>query len=119
MGAHRYSKGKDHALMVQGIKNRKSKEKKIVKEKKPKSEIEDKSLKPTNEDSVKKVKKKGDTSKCSYFVKGINLEKKCFKKNMDIISQLLEKHNIEVLYECNILNFDLTFVGISPIAYHD
>ena len=49
------SKGKDHALLVQGNKNVKSKQ--IVK--KPKSEIEDDSLKPTDEDPVKKGKKKG------------------------------------------------------------
>ena len=67
-----------------------------MKEKKPKSEIEDKSSKPTVEDSVKKVKKKGSTSKCSYCRKGFHLQKKCFKKKMDIVSQLLEKHNIKV-----------------------
>ena len=57
--------------------------------KKPKSEIED-------EDLMKKVKKKGRRSKCYYCRKGFHLEKKCFKKNMDIMSQLLEKHKIEV-----------------------
>ena len=88
------SKGKDHALMVQGNNNVKSKEKQIVK--KPKWEIEDESSKPTGEDSVKKGKKKGRTSKCYYWRKGFHLEKKCFKKNMDIMSQLLEKHKIEV-----------------------
>ena len=36
MGVLKSSKGKDHALMVQGRKNAKSKEKQIVKEKKPK-----------------------------------------------------------------------------------
>ena len=46
MGALRYSKGEDHALIFQGIKNINSKEKQIVKEKKPKSEIEDEDLKP-------------------------------------------------------------------------
>ena len=61
MGALKYYKGKDHALMVQGrkyhflmvqgSKNTKSKEKKIVKKKNPKSEIEDESSKPTDEDS--------------------------------------------------------------------
>ena len=66
MGVLKSSKGKDHALMVQGSKNIKSKEKQIVKEKKPKSEIEDESLNPIDEDSVKKVKKKWNTSKCSY-----------------------------------------------------
>ena len=45
MGAFRSSKGKDHALIVQGSKNAKSKEKQIVKEKKPKSENEDESSK--------------------------------------------------------------------------
>ena len=43
----RYSKGKDHALIVQGIKNALSKECKTVKEKKPKSDNEDESSKPT------------------------------------------------------------------------
>ena len=87
MGVLNSSKGKDHALLVQGSKKFKSKEKQIVK--KPKSEIED-------EDLMKKVKKKGSTSKCSYCRKGFHSEKKCFKKNMDIMSQLLEKHKIEV-----------------------
>ena len=58
MGVLNSSKGKDHALLVQGNKKFKSKEKQIVK--KPKSEIED-------EDLMKKVKKKGSTSKCYYF----------------------------------------------------
>ena len=93
MGSLKYFNGKDHSLMVQGINNTKSKEKKIVKEKKPKSKIEDKSLKPIDEDSVKKVKKKGITSKCYYF------KNKFFNKNMQIMSQLLEKHNIKVLDE--------------------
>ena len=97
MGSLKYSKGKDHALMVQGSKNARSKEKQIVKEKKPKSEIEDESSKPTDEDLVKKVKKKGSTSKCYYWSKGFNLENKCFKNNMDIMSHLLDKHDIEVL----------------------
>ena len=45
---------------------------------------------------MKKVKKKERTSKCSYCRKGFHSEKKCFKKNMEIMSQLLEKHKIEV-----------------------
>ena len=77
----------------------KSKEKKIVKERKPKSEIEDEGSKPTDEDSMKKVKKKGRTSKCYYCSKIFNLENKCFKKKMDIMSQLIEKHIIQVPYE--------------------
>ena len=81
MGSLISSKRKDHSLIVQGIKNNKSKEKQIVKEKKPKSDIEDQSSKPTNEDSMKKVKKKGSTSNFSYCSKRFHLEKKCFKKD--------------------------------------
>ena len=97
MGVLNSSNGKDHALMVQGNKNVKSKEKRIVK--KPKWEIEDESSKPTDEDSVKKGMKKGSTSKCSYCSKGFHSENKCFNKKMYIMSQLLENHNIEVLDE--------------------
>ena len=88
MGVLNSSKGKDHALMVQGNKNVKSKEKQIVK--KPKSEIEDEISKPTDEDSVKKGKKKGSTSKCSYCSNGFNSENKFLNNNMDIMSQLLD-----------------------------
>ena len=94
MGVLNSSNVKDHYILVQGNKNVKSKEKQIVK--KPKSEIEDDSSKPTDEDSIKKGKKKGSTSKCSYYNKGFHSEKKCFKKNMDIMSHLLDKHKIEV-----------------------
>ena len=61
MGVLNYSKGKYQALLVQGSKKFKSKEKKIVK--KRKSEIEDED---SYEDLMKKVKKKGSTSNCSY-----------------------------------------------------
>ena len=96
MGSLRISKGKDHSLIVQGSRNAKSKEKQIVKEKKPKSDNEDESLKPTDEGSMKKVKKKGRTNKLSYCSKGFNTNNKCFNNNMDIMSQLLKKNNIEV-----------------------
>ena len=72
MGSLIYTKGKDHALIVQGIKYTKYKEKQIVKEKKPKSDNEDEILKPTIEGSMKKVKKKGSTYKCSYYRNGFN-----------------------------------------------
>ena len=70
MGALRYSKGKDDALIVQVGNNFKSKEKK------PKSDNEDETSKPTDEGSMKKVKKKGRTSKCSYCSKGFHLKNK-------------------------------------------
>ena len=91
MGVFNSSKGKDHALLVQGSKKFKSKEKQIVK--KPKSEIEDED---SYEDLMKKVKKKGSTSKCSYCSKGFHSNNKCFKNNMDIMYHLLEKLKIEV-----------------------
>ena len=89
MGALRYFNCKDHSLIVQGSNNTESKENKIVKEKKPKSDNEDESLKPTDEGSMKKVEKKGSTYRCSYCSKGFYHENKFFKKNMDIMSQLL------------------------------
>ena len=46
--------------------------------------------------SMKKFKKKERTFKCSYCSKGFYPRKNFFKKKMDIMSQLLEKHNIEV-----------------------
>ena len=60
-----------------------------MKEKNPKSDNEDECLKPTNEGSMKKVKKKGSTSKCSSCSKGFNIEKKCLKKKMYIMYQLV------------------------------
>ena len=87
------SKGKYHALIVQGSKDIK---KKIVKEKKPKPDIKDENLNPTDEGSMKNVKKKGNTTKCSYYNKVFHPKKKCFKNNMEIMSRLLEKHKIEV-----------------------
>ena len=55
-------------------------------------EIEDESSKPTDEDSVKMVKKKGSTSKCSYCSNGFHPDKKCSKKNMDIMLLEFEYH---------------------------
>ena len=73
------SKGKDHALIVQGIKNAKSKYKQIVKENMLKSDNEDERSKLTYESSMKKVKKKWSTSKCYYCSKGFHPEIKCSK----------------------------------------
>ena len=62
------------------------------------SDDEDEGSKPTDEglNSMKKVKKKGRSSKCTYCSKGFHSKNKCFKKNMDIMSQFLENHNIDV-----------------------
>ena len=74
MGSIKYHKGKYHDLMVQGSKNTKSKEKKIMKEKKPKSEIEDKGSKPIDENSMKKGKKKGSVTERNSY--GLGYHKK-------------------------------------------
>ena len=60
-----------------------------MKEKNPKSDNEDECLKPIDEGSMKKVKNKGSRYKCSYCSRGFPPEKKCFKKNMDTMSQFL------------------------------
>ena len=62
--------------------------------KKPKSEIKDED---SYEDLMKKVKKKGRTYKCYYCNKVLYLKNKCFNKKLEIMSQLLKKHNIEIL----------------------
>ena len=67
-----------------------------MKEKNPKSDNEDEGSNPTDEGSMKKFKKKGSTSKCYSCSKGFHSENKCFKKAMQIMYQLLEKHNIDV-----------------------
>ena len=82
IGTLRTSNREDHALIVKGSKNSKSKEKKIVKEKKPNTDSEDASLNPTDEGSMKKVKKKGSTSKCYYCSKRFNPKNKNFKNNI-------------------------------------
>ena len=89
MGALRSSKGKDNALIFQGINNARSKDKQMVKEKKPKSNNEDERSNLIDEGSMKKFKKKGSTFKCYYYSNGFNIENKCFKNNMDIMSHLL------------------------------
>ena len=96
MGSLISSKGKDHALIVHWRNNARSKENQIVKEKKPKSDIEDESSKPIDEGSMKKSQNKGITYKCYFCSKGFHPDKKCFNKNMEIMSHLLDKHNIEV-----------------------
>ena len=67
-----------------------------MKDKNPKSNNEHASSKPTNEGSMKKFKKKRIAYKCYYSNNGFPPNKQCFKKNMEIMSQLLEKHKIEV-----------------------
>ena len=72
MGSLRISKGKDNALIFQGSKNSKSKEKQIVKEMKPKSDNEDERSNLIDEGSMKKLKKKRSTYKFSYCSKGFH-----------------------------------------------
>ena len=70
----------------------------MLKKKNPKSDNEDESSNPADEssNSMNKFKKTRSLAKCSYFGKGFHSQKKCFKKNIEIIAQFFEKHNIDV-----------------------
>ena len=46
-----------------------------------------------------KKKNKGEMSKCAYCSKGCHLESSCMKKQIDMLTQVLEKNNIS-LPEC-------------------
>ena len=88
---------KDHVLSTLIIKNIKSKGKLKVKEKMTKSESEDEGSNSIAEDSNfnKKGNKKG-ISQCTYCRKYYHNEISCFKSKMDIMSQLVERNNIDV-----------------------
>ena len=68
-----------------------------MKEKKPMSDNEDEISNPTNEAS--KSMKKGNTSKCDYYIKGFYSENKISNKNMDILSQFFR--SITLMYQIN------------------
>ena len=69
-----------------------------MKEKKPKLDSKDEGSNSTDEgsNSKKKRNKKG-SSKCTYCSKSFHTENYCFKKKMEIMTQFLERHNIDVL----------------------
>ena len=46
--------------------------------------------------NYQKKKGKGEMSKCAYCDKGCHTETSCMKKQIDILTQLLEKHNISL-----------------------
>ena len=98
-GYIRISNGKGYFLIFQGSNNANSKEKQILKENNPRLDNEDEILNPIDEGSMKKVQKTRRKPKFYYSSKGFHHEKKCFKNNMDIMSWLLKKHNIEVPYD--------------------
>ena len=68
-----------------------------MKEKKPKSDSKDEGSYSADEgsNSKKKGNKKGRL-KCTYCNKTSHNEKSCFKKKLDIMTQLLERNNIDV-----------------------
>ena len=46
--------------------------------------------------NFQKKKNKGEMSKCAYCSKGYHLERSCMKKQIDMLTQLLEKNNISL-----------------------
>ena len=89
---------KYHVLEVLENKNSKSKLKLKAKDKKAKSDSEDEGSNSTNEGL--NFKKKGNKKRryqCTYSRKSYHNENSCFKKKMDIMTQFLERNNIDVL----------------------
>ena len=50
--------------------------------------------------NFQKKKNKGEMSKCAYCSKGYHLEISCMKKQIDRLTQLLEKNNISLPDSC-------------------
>ena len=46
--------------------------------------------------NFQKKKGKGEMSKCTYCGKGFHPESSCMKKQIDMLTKLLEKHNISL-----------------------
>ena len=95
---------KDHVLASLEIMNLKSKGKLKVKEKKTKSDFEDEGFEDEGSNSTDEgsnFKKKGNKkgrSQCTYCRKYSHNENSFFKNKMDIVTQLLERNNVDVPY---------------------
>ena len=91
--------------LVVGDSKMDSKGKKKSNQKKPPYQNKDKSKFHEESSSSKKnsQKKKGKFKmrKCTYCGKGYHLESSCMKKQIDILTQLLEKNNISPLEGTN------------------
>ena len=91
---------KDQAS-VAGDSNMDSKGKKKANLKKPTDQKKDKS-KSHKESSISKKnsqknKAKGEMIKCTYCGKGFHPKSSCMKKQIDMLTQILENHNISLL----------------------
>ena len=75
------------------------------KAKKPPKQKRDKNKSPEEPQGSKKnfqkKKNKGEMSKCAYCSKGYHPESSCMNKQIDMLTQLLEKNNIS-LPDCSI-----------------
>ena len=83
---------KDKALVV-GYFKVNSKDKKKAKKPPDKKGDESSNSKKKN---FQKKKGKGEGSKCAYCSKGFHPEGSCMKKQIDMLTQLLEKNNISL-----------------------
>ena len=95
MGTIKPSKGQS---LVAGDLKVDSKRKK--KAKKPPEQKRDKKQSPEEpqgfEKNYQKKKNKGEMSKCAYCNKGNHTESSCMKKQIDMLTQLLEKNGISL-----------------------
>ena len=73
----------------------KKKANKPLDEKGYKSKSHEESSKSKKKNSRKK-KGKGEMNKCGYCGKGFHLDSYCMKKQIDMLTQILEKHNISL-----------------------
>ena len=65
------------------------------KDKNPLEQKRDKE-KSQEESSGSKKKNKGEMSKCAYYSKGYHPKSSCMKKEIDMLTQILEKNNISL-----------------------
>ena len=95
---------KDQAL-VAGDSKMDSKGKKKANSKKPLDKKKEKSKSHEDSSSSKKnshkKKGKGEMSKCTYPGKFLYPEIYCMKKQINMLNQILEKHNISLLEDAN------------------
>ena len=88
---------KDQALVagdskVDSKRKKKAKNPPEEKRKKSKSQVEPSGSKK----NFQKKKNKGEMSKCAYCSKGYHPERSCMKKQVDMLTQILEKNSISI-----------------------
>ena len=91
-------RSKDQALVAGDTRvhsKRKKKDKKPPEQKRDKSKYQEEPQ--GSKKNSQKKKNKGEMSKCAYCTKGYHLERSCMKKQIDMLTQRLEKNYISLL----------------------